>query len=436
MNTVSEAVKSTVRANRDYHCSILEDAVRVSMDGVNPFQQWLGESLRDLGAAVTEFTVSTDELLNQPAYRRTLDRAPETLRGGKNVVANFPTDSPTDHSLLFFAHADKNPATYDYSEDGISIRPDLDRFVGPGIADDISGLAAIRSAIEVAQQLQGEDFGVTVASVLGKQFGVLGTYGLMQRHDPTDAAVYVHPAESGGGLREVKVGSNGMAEFIIEIEGRSPTTTETHHPLFIDTAVNPISIAADIDRQLQRWGDEQSEMHRFEPLESLTGRSFGVLSSRIDAGETTETYEVPNSCQLRGIVGFAPTVTLDAVQTSFQAQIQTLVDERDELSDEMISLAWGDCIAEASALDPNSSFLATVSDAIDRHTNSAPTPYYGHSASDIRYPMQYWDAPTIGFGPNAGDMGTASEWVEAEQYYQTIEILSTLLIESDRLSTA
>ena len=58
-----------------------------------------------------------------------------------------------------------------------------------------------------------------------------------------DAALYLHPAESGAGLREVKAFASGQVEFRTVIEGRPPDTTEPLQTAFAHLAVNPIDKA-------------------------------------------------------------------------------------------------------------------------------------------------------------------------------------------------
>ena len=54
-----------------------------------------------------------------------------------------------------------------------------------------------------------------------------------------DAAVYLHPAESGIGMREVKALASGQLVFKIIIPGRLPPTNEPGHTAFAHLAINP-----------------------------------------------------------------------------------------------------------------------------------------------------------------------------------------------------
>ena len=47
-----------------------------------------------------------------------------------------------------------------------------------------------------------------------------------------DAAVYLHPAESGVGMREIKAFCLGQLDFRITVQGQPPPTNEISHLAF------------------------------------------------------------------------------------------------------------------------------------------------------------------------------------------------------------
>ena len=57
-----------------------------------------------------------------------------------------------------------------------------------------------------------------------------------------DAAVYLHPAESGVGMREIKAFCLGQLDFRITVQGRPPPTNEISHLAFTHQATNPADL--------------------------------------------------------------------------------------------------------------------------------------------------------------------------------------------------
>ena len=58
-----------------------------------------------------------------------------------------------------------------------------------------------------------------------------------------DAAVYLHPAESGMGLKDIKAVTYGTLDFHITVPGRLPDTLEPGHAASFHLSINPIDKA-------------------------------------------------------------------------------------------------------------------------------------------------------------------------------------------------
>jgi len=425
MGSESEQIRTAVRTAREHHLRRLRDGCRVSFGGLEPLQGWVGDELQTLGGSVSEFEVTESTLANQPAYHTTLAENPDELRTGTNVVGEFFGDNSS--SILLYAHADTDPAAREYVHAGHGLVETDDRIVAPGVADDVSGLTAILSALEVIADSSLEPaHTVTVGSILGKQCGVAGTCELVRRHEPTDGAVYVHPAESGTGLSEIKVGSNGVLEFAIRLEGEQPETSELHHTLFADSGQNPISLAGRLGQHLEEWVASLDERYHHSAVEELAGRSAGVHLGGLDVEETA-VYQVPTACRLRGVVSFPPGAPMGTVREAFEEAVASFVADDPDLSSDRVIVEWGDLIADAAETDLDAPVAERTAAVLESVTGRTPSWYYGHAASDIRYPMRYWETETLGFGPRAGDIGEPTEWVDESEYLETITALTRLL---------
>jgi acetylornithine deacetylase len=426
MGTSTDQIHAQVQEERGRHLRRLRDGCRVSFGGLEPLQGWVADELQTLGGTVSEFEATESVLTEQPAYRSTLDEDPDALRIGTNVVGEF-FDDPSS-SLLLYAHADTDPAAIEHVSAGHGIEETHDRIIAPGIADDVSGLTAILSALEVVENVSVEpSHAVTVASILGKQCGVAGTYELVRRHEPADGALYIHPAESGTGLSEVKVGSNGVLEFEVTVRGVEPETNELHHTLFTKPGDNPLSVAARLGEHLEEWVSALDERYRHPAVEELAGRSAGVLLGGLDVEESA-VYQVPETCRVRGVVSFPPGAPLKTIQEAFEEVVTSFVVDEPALSTDRVTIDWGDVVADAAETDLNAPIAERTAAVLESVTGRTPSWYYGHAASDIRYPMQYWGTEALGFGPQAGDMGEPTEWVDQSEYLETVSALAQLLV--------
>jgi acetylornithine deacetylase/succinyl-diaminopimelate desuccinylase-like protein len=135
---------------------------------------------------------------------------------------------------------------------------------------------------------------------------------------------------------------------------------------------------------------------------------------------------MPSSCTVRAVLAFPPGVSLNTVERELREVVSRAAAETGVSG---VTIRRGDHVADSAAAPENTPTVQTAVRSIDRVTGQSPEFYYGHTASDIRYPMQYWDAPTVGFGPRAGAMGEPDEWVDRKEYLETVSALATFLFE-------
>ena len=420
------SAREDVRERASYHVALLDEGLRESCNELPRFQSWIAARMRQLGLAVKEFRVDPEELVGQPAYQRTLASNATELGGGPNIVGTWPGEGRD--GVLLFAHADKSPETLLWGRSQPRMVEQDGRLLGPGIADDVSGVTAMLSAVETSRR-QGlvSKRRLLVASHLGKQLGVMGTHGLMRRFDPLDHAIYVHPAESGDGLGEIHVTSNGMVEFVIDIEGKPPESADPIQTMYVDSAVSAADKGICLYQGLTAWAAETGSRHRKTAVEGGPDYPFALLLSRFEAGADSLAYEVPLRCRLQGTVCFPPSTTLSDVQAEFERAFDGLVEEDPWLSRGHITLEWGDNMGEAAETDLQGDLVSAAKTAILNVTKEEPRLNYVYALSDSRYPLVDWKAQAIGIGPRCGGLGTKDEWIDRAQYLDTIAVVAELL---------
>ena len=424
----SKVILEHVKSHEESHINTLQEGLRASLKSFEYFQAWIADRMRQIGMQVEEFIVGYEELANQPAYQKTLKTNPSHLQQGSNVVGYLPSYSNLGQGILLYAHADKFPETYEWANEQADMIAKDGRLYGLGIADDVSGITAILSSLETLKQLDigcGRD--LLFASVLGKQCSIFGTYGLMTRYGPMDAALYVHPAESGSGLNEIHMTSNGLIEFHISIEGQGPHTKDPFQTLFALSAENAADKGVYLFTGLKEWAAKASKKYHHSGLKKLTGQAFSLLFSMITTGTENLVYEIPLRCDLRGTLSFPPNANLKSVQNSFKEAFQLLVNNDTWLINSHVDFEWGDHTGESAQSDEQSELLQTATRVLEDVTGTEPQYYYGYALSDIRYPILYWNAQALGFGPLCGDIGKKSEWIDQKEYIETIIAVSLML---------
>ena len=415
--------------------------MKVSFVSLADFQSWVGEKLKEIGLEVDEFVVDLKEIANQPAFRKMLRENPSALRVGQPNIVGRLAGQESGGGLLLFAHADKFPETFDWGRKNPEMVERDGLLYAPGIADDVAGVVAMISAVETYRRLGFEQKrDLMVASTVSKQKSVCGSYGLMTRYEPMDSAIYVHPHESGGGLNQIHMTSVGQVEFLIEIEVNVPDTTDHFKAVYSKSTVSAAQKGTYIFQGLHEWATETSKCYPHSGLEEeLGGHAFVLMVARFLAGDElgdrhsldetahVDSYSVPIRCVMQGTVMFPPEASQEIVQAEFKEALYSLVQKDPELAQSKVHLEWGDLIGDSAQADVDSELMRTVFQVLSDVTGEEAYCYYGHTLSDTRCPMLYWDAPAVGVGPHCGEIGTKNEWLDKKQYLETIVAVTQMM---------
>ena len=218
-----------------------------------------------------------------------------------------------------------------------------------------------------------------------------------------------------------------MVEFVIDIEGKPPTSADPIQTMYVDSAASAADKGIHVYQGLAAWAVEAGARHRRPDVEPGPDNPFALLLSSFEAGAGGLAYEVPLRCRLQGTVCFPPSTTLPEVQAEFERAFRKLVEEDPWLSRGHSSLEWGDNMGEAAATDLQGDLVRAAKAAIVDVTNEEPRLNCAYALSDTRYPLVDWKAQAIGIGPGCGGLGTKDEWIDREQYLDTIAVVAELL---------
>src|SRR5262249_41276846 len=191
-----------------------------------------------------------------------------------------------------------------------------------GVADDLCGVAimveGLRLVLEAGQAPAG---GIVLASTPSKRHA-RGVSALLHRGLRADAAVYLHPAESGAGLHDIKTFASGRVEFCAPVGGRQPDTNEISHTAFAHTAVNPLDKLMLVHRALRAFDERRGRSIHHPALEKAIGRSTNLLVTHVAGGRAGLLLRVPESALLEASLSFPPSETLAHVQVELEQAVQ------------------------------------------------------------------------------------------------------------------
>jgi acetylornithine deacetylase len=408
----------------------LQDLIRAQRDGESAVQKVVADAARELGCAVetVRYRPGDVPMVAEFASTHAIDAGERT-----SVVATFKGKGGNGkgRSVIFFAHPDGEPVanTEAWLRDPFAGIVENGRIHGWGVADDLSGVAiliqGLASVLASGQTPAGD---VILASTPSKRHA-RGVSALLHGGLRADAAVYLHPAESGVGMREIKAFASGLLEFRITVEGRAPDTNEISHTAFAHLAVNPIDKLWIVFHALQSLDARRAAAIHHPALEQAIGRSTNLLVSHMGAGREDVFSRIAPDAVLAGSLSFPPNETLADVQAAVEQVVREAAMGDAWLKDHPPRVAWlsGVTGAEVPVDDP---LYRVVADAVVAVTGQPPHVNPLHTSSDIRNPIVQAGIPTVGLGPLGGDLtqnGLHDEWVDAEDYLRAVKVAAAII---------
>ena len=414
--------------NSDAAIALLRELVSAQTGGESAVQDVISRRLKTAGCDVTEHEYDPAEVPVKGEFA--LDTARATERR-KSVVGTLCGD-PNLPSLLMFAHPDGEPVkgTSAWRHDPFAGEIEDGRFYGWGVADDLAGCAAALLAIEKAAASSVPMGHAIFASTPSKRYA-RGVAALLHTDLRADASLYLHPAESGVGMREIKAVASGHIEFRITVTGRAPDTTEPGHTAFSHLAENPIDKALLLRTALMELADDRAARIRHPLIEAVVGRSTNLHISRISCGEMRRLSRIEETCTLGCAISFPPGETIDEIKAEITQAVQRTAAKDTWLRDHAPEITWvtGVTGGEVPLEHP---LYRTAAAAVSRVTGAAPHVNPMHTSSDIRNPIVEADIPCVGLGCLGGDLSQNDrhdEWVDVADFQRMVDVTTAIVID-------
>lgn len=407
--------------------AFLQELIRAQRDGEAAVQQRVADAARRLGCTVERVRYRPGDvpMVAEFASAQAID-ADER----ESVVATFKGRGG-GRSVIFFAHPDGEPvaATERWRHDPFAGAIEHGRLYGWGVADDLAGVATLMQGLQAALESGKAPLGDVILASTPSKRHARGVSALLHGGLRADAAVYLHPAESGVGMREIKAFASGLLEFRITVEGRAPDTSEISHAAFAHRAVNPIDKLWLIHRALQALDARRGGSVRHPALQQAIGRSTNLLVSHVGAGSRDVFARVAPDAVLAGSLSFPPPETLADIEGAVEAAVRDAVAEDAWLSAHPPRLEFVSGVTGAE-VSPDHPLYRVVAEAVRRVTGEAPHVNPLHTSSDIRNPILQAGIPTVGLGPLGGDLtqnGLHDEWVDVEDYRRAVKVAADII---------
>ena len=423
-----ETLYAIIERGRDEYVRSLRELVQLYPEGEEILQRHISESMRSLGCEVEYLTLepSTIQLNKEFAVAETID-----ITERVHVIGKIK-GTGGGRSLMFITHPDADPI--DPSGWNLPLHEGFvkdGRMYGWAVADDLAGICVMMAAVQALNEAGHRPCGDVYLMSASAKRNAWGIAALLRRGYAADAAVYLHPAESELGLKEIKTMTSGLLKFRVRVKGMRPPRTEFVQVTFNQLGVNPIDKAISIIDALRRLNDERGRTVLYEPLNALVGRGTNLLVTYIEAGRPSNLTDIPMECVIGVGLTFPPQEDIDDVVKQVEEHIKAAAMEDPWLRENPPQLEWiqGTQGVEIPLDHP---IVATVSEAISEVTGETPFSNPLYSKSDVRTPVLISGIPNVGFGPLAGDLATtggADEWVDLDSYIQSVKVCAKIIVD-------
>jgi acetylornithine deacetylase len=241
-----------------------------------------------------------------------------------SVVGRWGGGQP-GRRLMLWAHPDGPPfdATNDvtgWTREPFAGEIHDGRIYGWGIADDLSGVAAMLMTADILHALGVHLAGDLVVASTPSKGHAAGVLAVLDSGERIDAARYLHPAESGNGLGDIKALAPGMVRFRLRVTGTPPQTAEPNHALFAHEsgdAIERMRLALD---PLHALNDRRMARLRNDVLERFTGRPTSMLVSIVHGGQAVS--RVALACEAVVTCVTPPGEVIDEVRAEITRTMQ------------------------------------------------------------------------------------------------------------------
>jgi acetylornithine deacetylase len=414
--------------HREESVAYLQSLIRRYPEGEEPLQMHLVELFSELGCEVhiEKLLPTTVQLSGEFAADETIDNVPRTH------VIGCVRGTGKGRSLMLITHPDGDPIKTE-----TWVKPPHEGLIegghmfGWGVADDLAGIAMMvettNAIVASGVKLRGDLY---LMSACAKR-NAWGIAALLRAGYVADAGIYVHPAESELGLKEIKSMTSGLLKFRITINGRKPGKTEFVQTTFNHLGVNPVEKAAAVVGVLYRLNEERNKRVFYKPLVDAVGRSTNLLVPYIQAGSASNLTDVPASCVVGASLTFPPNENIDDVMKEVEMYLSGFYDSDEYLRENNPLLEWIQG-TQGVEMAEDLEIVQVTKEAIKSVTGIYPFSNPLYSKSDLRTPVLIAGIPNVAFGPLAGDLATTGgwdEWVDVDDYLRSIKVLAKIILD-------
>lgn len=392
---------------RDEMLTLLKELVRV--------KSLSGESAANAQAIVTSYLSKLpyriEESRDQPSIYASHPEfmPPDPAGDGPFVnVVGWPKKSK-GKQFAMFAHIDTESVYNNWQTDPFEAKLIGNKLYGLGTADDKAGIAAMLVAAKAMEKI-GQPLPV-VMSLHGKGGGSRGSLPVFDRISKAKhslgAVLYVHPAETGRGLEDIKNSVQGIVDLQLIVTGWRGPQMEIGS---IDSAAweaggNAVDVCLKLISHLR------------ETVFKDVLVNIGILNGGDRIGSVADKATLTFRLKFEGENTWSNLVgSANQAIANFMKEIPK---SKNNFNAVLNIIGYRTNPGASSWEAPVSKVLRQ---SITDITGRAPNAYPNHYAGDIRYPIRLLNVPAYGIGSIGGNFYGPDEWVDVDDLVKLVAV--------------
>ena len=421
-----EILKEILSKNKEIYIQNLEDLIRLAKYRTNSVQDYLSDKFTSLNCINDDFNYDPKSIDLVEEFANDIKQGSSQERA---IVARHKGESD-GKSLMLFSHPDTEKYVHD---DGWNHDPFEPKIIniklhGWGIADDLAGVAMMYQCLDLIKKsgirLKGD---LILVSAPSKNHA-RGIASVLYKGYTAESALYLHPAESGNGLKDIKAFTPGQIVFTLEFTGQKPDTNEPAHTAMSHLGHNPMLDALEVIGELKEYENDRISKIHHPLLDHIVGRSTNLLFSFFEYGNSEAMDKVHDNCKLGCALSIIPGEKLEDIMNEIQERVDSVIHKNEWMKKQRPELKWVSGVSSAST-EPTSPIYQITDKIIENYgTKAKINPL--HTSSDIRNPIVQKGIPTVGFGPICGNLtmcNESNEWVDLEDYFRTLCVTTEIV---------
>jgi len=394
--------------HREELIDLLKDLIRVQSISGEPAT----EAQAVVKAYLAKLTYRIEESADRPGqyenHREFMPPDPSSDGPFVNVVG-WPKKK-SHRQFAMFSHIDTHTIEDGWQTDPFDPKMVGSRLYGLGTSDDKGGVAAMLVA---AKALAKANIALPIVmSLHGKGGGSRGSLPVFERISKTNHTIrgvlYVHPAETGRGLEDIKNSVQGILDLQLSVAGWRGEPMEVGS---IDSAAweeggNAVDVC---------W---QVINHLRSTVFKNVNVNVGMMNGGDRIGSVADKAVLTFRLKFEGDYTWAK--LLADANEQIAEHLKTIPASENAYKVSLNTIGYRTNPGAASWDSEKSKMLR---EAIQDVTGNAPNAYPNHYAGDIRYPIRLLDVPAYGIGSLGGNFYGPNEWVDMDDLVRLVAVL-------------